>query len=251
MLEKGKRAYNEGMPKYEALGLKDTQKRYGIIFENHVDSDTGEIFNHYLRNDIHTLREREANGEATSEDLSLKWLLLKYRFPVEMRGFLINFVYGGDIDYSLFKPRIYFVDNLQKIVISDSNDPEDGWNKLQSRSKLSKLMSAESERKIVLEGNVTTEEIQAFLARNGKRITEQQFVNPSINYIHSRGVTYDKSLRLEYRILELIEDGAAKQNALWQVANDSRFEGERIPTEKQVSDIKKKIRELRDDSILI
>lgn len=227
--------------------LNESQNRYMIVFENHVDTKDRYIFDHYLRKDVETLRERVKDKTATKEDLSLKWLLLKYRFPREMRDFLINFVYGdSNIDVSLLQPNIYFVDNAEGIVIDDQGTSRSKWEKLQSRDELIKLYGDHGEKKLVFTGAVTLEELRSFVSRHYTEMNQQlESATPKPNYFSKRRVEVYPAARYKHRVAELSEMG------LDAIEIDMELGGKKLLSYKKVNEIKAELQALRDDEYTI
>lgn len=229
-----------------ASKLNESQNRYKVIFENHVDTKTRHVFNHYLWRDIQTLRERVKNGTESKEDLSLKWLLLKYKFPREMREFIANFIYNdNDIDYSLLEPNIYFVDEASEIAVSDKATSRRKWQELQKRSDIQKLYATAGERKLVIDGAVTLEELRSFLTRHWKDIRKSLVdVSPNVNYVSSRGVGTHSTAKRDYRVVQLAEEGYSYVDINNILAKE--FPGYSV-TYKVIDKLKTKIANYRDD----
>ena len=226
--------------------LNETQNKYMIIFENHVDKKTKKVFDHYLSRDIDILRKKVEHAMASRDDLSLKWLLLRYKFPKEMREFLINFIYNNsDIDESLLRPSIYFVDEAEQIVVDDSGVSRDKWNWLQDKSDIVKAYKANGEKKLVINGIVTLDELRAFLKRNWTQLNEHmQSVSSTPNYMTSRGVKIHSVARRDYRIAELSEQGLKFQDINNILVDE--FPGYTV-SHKDVNEIKTKLSKLRDN----
>lgn len=226
--------------------LNESQKRYMVIFENHIDTKTRKVFNHYLWHDIQTLRERVKNGTESKEDLSLKGLLLKYRFPREMREFIANFIYNdNDIDYSLLEPNVYFVDEASEIAVNDKSSSRSKWLELQKRSDIQKLYATAGERKLVIDGAVTLEELRSFLTRHWEDISKSLVdVSSNVNYVSSRGVGTHSTARRDYRVVQLAEEGYSYVDINNILAKE--FPGYSV-TYKIIDKLKTKMTKLRDD----
>lgn len=107
--------------------LNESQKRYKILFENHVNIKTGNIFDKEFERDILKLRnmgdgmiQRTKGGKGWSKYPPLFRFIWKHKLALTMYDFLYNFALDGMIDFTRISSGLSFEvsDDKLKIVIS-------------------------------------------------------------------------------------------------------------------------------------
>lgn len=120
----------------EPKRLTETQKRYRILFENHVDSKTGEIFDKDFAADILRLRTLAsemrnplpAGNRGKLDRLPpLVRFLLKYKLPEMMDDFIYQFALNGTIDLSLISSGMLLVDGREQVAVGSNSTPEEAY----------------------------------------------------------------------------------------------------------------------------
>lgn len=226
-----------------APALNETQRRYLILFENHVDLKTGEIFDKQFERDVIKLRSMEPASltaiPSKGETNPMIRFIIKYGFPPEMVDFLYNFILTNEIDYSLIISGMYLVSDATKKAIgwggneSDSYIVYDGiatYNQTKERQEL----------KFVIPAKVTLKQAKDFLTRNWDFIKDQQ-----PNYLGANDKNKADTIRphfnakRDYRVLELLESGARYNDVALQIQKE--YPGY-SPTYMEIAKIKSKLK---------
>lgn len=186
--------------------LSDTQRRYRILFENHVDTKTGDIFDKEFERDILKLRllgadmlKKDRPGVMMSAPL--RRFILKYEFPYLMRDFLYIYAHEGTIDFQLIGSGMLLVSEADKVAVGSRADESKAYRSYKdTRSK-----HGDDDLKLVLNPNSTKKEAMQFLDMHW-----DSFVKPrrskSFLYGLSERVREQYNAKRDYRVLELLED---------------------------------------------
>lgn len=106
--------------------LNESQKRYKILFENHVNTKTGNIFDKEFERDILKLRNmgkamthHTVGGKGWSKYPALFRFIWKHKLALPMYDFLYHFALDGTIDFTKIRTGIFLEDDdTLKLVIS-------------------------------------------------------------------------------------------------------------------------------------
>lgn len=105
--------------------LNESQKRYTILFENHVDSKSGVIFDKEFERDILTLRamgkrmtERVVDGKGWSKYPPLFRFIWKHKLALPMYDFMYHFALDGTIDFTRIQSGLSIVDDEDVLKIA-------------------------------------------------------------------------------------------------------------------------------------
>lgn len=128
--------------------LNESQKRYKILFENHVNSKSGHIFDKEFERDILKLRalgdgmkHRTVNGKGWSKYPPLMRFIWKHKLALPMYDFLYHFAIDGTIDFTEIRTGLSIEcneagtkllispDATKKQIISFIND---NWSDIQT-----------------------------------------------------------------------------------------------------------------------
>ena len=187
-------------------GLTETQKRYKILFENHVNSKTGEVFDKEFERD--TLKLRSLGADMLKKDrpggmlsTPFRRFILKYEFPYLMRDFLYLYAIEGTIDFHLIESGMLLVSEADKVAVGSRADESKAYRSYKdTRSK-----HGDDDLKLVLNPNSTKKEAMQFLDMHW-----DSFVKPrrskSFLYGLSERVREQYNAKRDYRVLELLED---------------------------------------------
>lgn len=221
----------------------ETQRRYLVLFENHVDLKTGEIFDKQFERDVIKLRSMEPHELAlipsTGGSTPLARFNVKYGFPAEMVEFLFSYIVNNEIDLSLIRSGMYIVsDATQKAVGWSGTDEEsfiayDGiatYNQTKSRREL----------KFIIPANVTLKQAKDFLTQNWGFVKDQQSHYLGVNdKAKADTIRPHFNAKRDYRVLELLESGAKYNDVAVQIQKE--YPGY-SPTYMEIAKIKSKLK---------
>lgn len=225
------------------------QKRYMILFENHVDIKTGEIFDHYFRKDVEYIRG------LTKEQLEEVVLLRdkpmfvtpmirfcrRYKFPTNMDSFLEYFVLKDVIDPLLISSNIKIVDGWGKTVTKDSQPSSGLWTSYQESVEAFPDTLIQQELKIVIGDEVSLEQLRDYITMHWDAIEAGIKAKPKM---------YERSIfrshlnaKRDYRLLALLESGLTYDEVALQIQKE--YPGY-VPHYMAIQKIKSKVNKLRD-----
>ncbi|MGB4768910.1 MAG: hypothetical protein WBP20_00430 [Candidatus Microsaccharimonas sp.] len=219
-----------------------------ILFENHVDVKTGEIFDHYFKKDVEHIRESiskekpytELSNEMPKPLNLVLGLALRYKFPVNMVDFLGAFVVSGIIDPSLISSQIKIIDDRNEILTADKESSHETWK--QYKDVAARLPAPfNAELKIVIGDEVSREQLRDYITdhwdaievgiRAKPKAYERTIIRPHLN------------ARRDYRLIALLESGLTYDEVALQIQKE--YPGY-VPTYMAIQKIKSKIKGLRD-----
>lgn len=235
--------YNERMT---APKLNESQKRYLILFENHVDIKTGEIFDKQFERDIKSLRSMNRDTlmaippkGSTHKAQPMARFIVKYDFPAEMANFLYEYIVNDNIDALLIHSGLYLVSDATQEAVGWGDNQEDAYvvydgiathNQTKNRSEL----------KLVIPPKVTLKQAKDFLTLNWDFVKEQQS-----NYLGKN----DKKLvdkirphfnaRRDYRVIALLEKGLSYKEVAIEIQKEYPTYS---PTYMEIAKIKSKLK---------
>lgn len=193
--------------------LNESQKRYKILFENHVDSKSGVIFDKEFERDILTLRamgkrmtERVVDGKGWSKYPPLFRFIWKHKLALPMYDFMYHFALDGTIDFTRIQSGLSIVDD-------------------------------ENGLKIAIPSGTTKKQVVDFINEQWNAIEEAQKGNKVPLYPDGR-VSQHFNAKRDYRILELAE--TMKLNDV--AAKIAREYSPYSPTPKEISKIKDRLK---------
>lgn len=213
-----------------------------ILFENHVDIKTGEIFDHYFKKDIVYIRglAKEEKQDGTNPVVSLA---LRYKFPANMVSFLDEFVETGMIDPSRISSNIKIVDGRNKTLARDGEPSRVLWKEYQNDTQRYPRLSPEYELKIVIGDEVSREQLKDYITDHWNVIEQGVKAKPRA---HERAIFRPHlNAKRDYRVLVLLESGLTHDNVALQIQKE--YPGY-SPTYSDIQKIKAKVRKYRDTS---
>lgn len=219
-----------------------------ILFENHVDIKTGEIFDHYFKRDVEHIRGlmhevRPMVQPANDKPMfitSMVDLALRYKFPMNMVNFLKKFIYTGEIDPSLINSYIRIIDGRSETLTEDEEPSHELWKRYQeSVARSSKTL--QSELKIVIGDEVTREQLRDYITDHWDAIEAGIKAKPKG---HERSIIRPHlNAKRDYRVLVLLESGLTYDEVALQIQKE--YPGY-APTYMAIQKIKSKVKSLRN-----
>lgn len=225
------------------------QKRYMILFENHVDIKTGEIFDHYFKKNVEHLRRLTKEQRDEIDFLRDKPMFVtplirlcrRYKFPSNMDKFLECYVYTGEIDPSLISSNIQIIDGWGKTVTNDDKPSRDLWESYQENVERFPDSLIQQELKIVIGDEVSLEQLRDYITMHWDAIEVGIKAKPKM---------YERSIfrahlnaKRDYRLLALLESGLTYDEVALQIQKE--YPGY-VPHYMAIQKIKSKVNKLRD-----
>lgn len=225
------------------------QQRYMILFENHVNVKNGEIFDHYFKKDIEHIRsllDKDGRGLdylhiSPIHSRAIARLSLRYRFPTNMLSFLSKYIATGEIDPSLITSHIKIVDGRNKTLTQDTKASHGLWLQYQDDAKRSHRNSHDLELKIVIDDEVSREQLRDYITDHWDVIEAGIKAKPSL---HERAIIRPHlNAKRDYRVLALLESGLTHDEVALQIQKE--YPGY-SPTYMAIQKIKAKIKALHE-----
>lgn len=212
-----------------------------ILFENHVDIKTGEIFDHYFKKDVEYIRDIvDEDGEKINFlhvkpffGRKIARLGLRYRLPVNMLDFLSKFVDTGVIDPSLIASHIEIIDGRNKTLTRDKKASHGLWLQYQEYAG----RSPDLELKIVIDDEVSLEQLKDYITDHWGVIEAGIKAKPRL---HKRTIIRPHlNAKRDYRVLALLESGLTYDDVALQIQKE--YPGY-VPTYMAIQKIKSKVK---------
>lgn len=237
--------------------LNESQKRYKILFEDHVSTIRGKvtIVDKAFERRILELRKLGQEKMSSREILSVQGFdlpgmspfelfMYEYKFPETMKGFLCHFIVEDEIDYSLIESALYIASDLDETLRDDSTTDE-------HRAYLSKYgevgenldRPASMELKFVINHDTSMKQAIDFLRRNWEFVEQHQGLWRQDNERKGKIRPHLNSKR-DYRIMELIEQGLNDAQISTQI--EKEYKGY-APTYMAIAKIKSKIKKSKKE----
>lgn len=189
--------------------LSETQKRYKLLFENHVDTKTGEIFNKEFERDI--LKLRAIGAGMTHHDSGekvvatpLRRLLVKYGFPYLMHNFIYLYALNGTVDYEQIISGLLLVCEVDGVAVGAGNESE-AYEKYKSNQTL----NGDTDLKLIINPNSTKKEVMQFLDIHWESFVKPRAIEGVLIGTPER-IREHYNAKRDYRVLELLEDHKPK-----------------------------------------
>lgn len=212
------------------------QERYMILFENHVDVKTGEIFDHYFKKDLEYVRSLTKENKQKLQNLTAK-LALRYKFPANMVNFLSEFIDTGAINPSLISSYIRIVDGRSQTVTRDKEASHLLWKQYQENIQRFPTHSPEYELKIVIGDEVSREQLRDYITEHWDMIEAGIKAKPRA---HERSIFRSHfNAKRDYRVLALLESGLTHDEVALKIQQE--YPGY-SPTYSDIQKIKSKVK---------
>lgn len=186
-------------------GLSETQKRMKLLFENRVNTKTGEIYHKEFERDILKLRslgdamlKKDRGGVMMSSPF--RRLILKYEYPRVMVGFLYKYALDGAVDFYLIDSDMLLVSEPDKTAVGSKKAAHEAYERY--RKDIDRY--GDRDLKLIISPNTTKKEVIDFINTHWK-----SFVSPkqhkSFFYGSSSRIREHYNAKRDYRIIELLE----------------------------------------------
>ncbi len=234
-----------------AAKLNESQKRYKILFENHVNSKTGVIDDKVFERRINKLRELgpermlRPGGQFWERSL-FDWFMYEYKFPKTMRDFLYHYIVSdGEIDYTLIKDGLLLVSDLDEAA-TDIEDGDEHERYLEEYDAIDDNSDrfATLELKLVISHDATLKQAKDFLTRNWKFVEQHQKAWRQDHERDSKTIRPHLNSKRDYRVMELLEQGLNFAQVSTQI--EKEYKGY-APTYMAIAKIKSRIKKNKNE----
>jgi hypothetical protein len=220
--------------------LNESQRRYMVLFEKHVDVETGEIFDKEFERDILTLRSMGADmnvvkrtDEWHSKYKPLYRFMWKYELPPALYSFVYLFALEGTIDPSTIGSTMMIISDKHEEAVGKSDDLKASYNRYVD----SRVKYEGGELKLLIGADVTLKQAKEFLEENWNYIQSRQSEYKSMFDTNGTVRPYFNAKR-DYRIVALHAEGLKDAEIAKIISNEYG-----IPlTYKKVWEIRKKLK---------
>lgn len=242
--------YNERMtvPK-----LSESQKRYKILFENHVSINKGTVtivdksFEKRIlqlrkigQKEMLTHKNMSVQGFAFSGMSPFELFMYEYKFPETMRDFLFHYILSSEIDYTLIRDGLYLVSDLNESATNGVTEDEHMlYLKKYGEVGENSDRFASMELKLVISHDTTLKQVNDFLKRNWAFVERNQGLWRQSHERDSKTIRPHLNSKRDYRIMELIEQGLNDTQISTQI--EKEYKGY-APTYMAIAKIKSRIK---------
>ena len=238
--------------------LNESQKRYKILFENHVSINKGKvtIVDKTFEKRIQQLRKlgREkmllhkilhVQGFDWSGMSPFEIFMYEYKFPGTMKDFLCHYIVSDEIDYTLIRDGLYLVSDLNESATDGVTEDEHKLY-LKEYGEISENSDrlATMELKLVISHDTTMKQVHDFLKRNWEFVERNQGLWRQSHERDSKTIRPHLNSKRDYRIMELIEQGLNDAQISTQI--EKEYKGY-APTYMAIAKIKSRIKKNKNE----
>lgn len=237
--------------------LNESQKRYKILFEDHVMVTKNKItvIDKVFERRIEELRKLGKDKMSLRETLSVQGydfsgmspfeiFMYEYKFPEAMREFLYRYIVNEEIDYTLIQDGLYLVSDLNESATDGITDDEHSlYLKKYAEVNEDSDRFASMELKLVINHDTSLKQAKNFLTRNWQFIQQNQ---EHWRQSHDREgkIRPHLNAKRDYRIMELVEQGLNDAQISTQI--EKEYKGY-APTYMAIAQIKSRIKKRKNE----
>lgn len=230
--------------------LNESQKRYKILFENHVSINRGKatIVDKAFERRIKELRELGwerilQHGEQFGDIAPFDLFMYEYKFPKQMKDFLYHFIItDGEIDYTLIKDGLLLVSDLDELMTDGTSD--NGYIEQYGAIEDNSDRFATPELKFVIGHDTTLKQAKDFLTRNWQFVEDHQKLWRQDHEREGKTIRPHLNSKRDYRIIELLEQGFNPAYVSTQI--EKEYNGY-APTYMAIAKIKSRIKKNKNE----
>ena len=229
--------------------LNESQKRYKILFEKHVDIKSGVIFDKEFEKDI--IQLRSMGKEMLKDDLTPNHtdrkspfvrFVLKYKFPISMIDFLYSYVLDGSVEFKEITSGMYLVSDVDKTAIGRGSTPEGVYLTYDQIRSAGGHQKPSDELKLILSASTSLKQAKNFLTDNWDFIKSKQPLY-RINEEPIGTIRPYFNAKRDHRVLELLETHSIDEVTIMISKDYPTYH----PTYMEIAKIKSRLR-LKDSN---